>query len=581
MLKRTNITTPHAAVLIWNYDDRITGAGAQQNTLDTLSEPMIVSTVSCRQIQTSKSKSQPDGSFNFILAPTKNWVEAITPGSWCCILMSNTPITQDNLLHADRKQVKMIGKIESVRAEVQVNDEGARNTMFNVSGTDWGHIFNSVLYIDNLLASANDPKNQGNAAAVAIRNALFGANSASAQAFFVRDNLRSIVNIFGQTLGDFTKAGTAINRLAKSIYNFRIPRQMQSFFDFVDESGKYTETQIINDILTLQTGRLVGSDTYDTTPEAIGFIDPFSLQGTNTFWQILLENSNPALNEMFCELRWAKDPTSSDLQLTLFNRIKPFSFSDTDPNNLKNLRSYFANIRCHFIQPDGDIDPVDVMSINAGTNWRDKYNFVEIKPQFQDFNVIGNWSKQKCQDADEVAFSREGFRPLMVGTKQFPYNGTKTLTLNTLKVDFDQLPSWVALLREWYFDTHRMLNGTITLHGVDDYIAVGDNIRFSAGFINPTPNINEATVQAGQNQYVLAHIENVSHSFTVVNGDTRSYVTTIQFVRGIIVNGQNALTGAGALDQFAHEVGPVKDNNTANVFSTSDQQDPGPKAKGT
>jgi hypothetical protein len=348
------------------------------------------------------------------LAPTKNWIEAITPGSWCVILMGNTPITKDDFTTADRKHVKMIGKIETVRADVQVNDEGARVTTFNVSGVDWGHIFNNIMYIDPLIAASSDPKNQGNPIFIALRNALFGADGASPQIRPVYDNLNSILQIFGTPLaGDLDAQGKSINRLAKAIYNFIIPTEMQTYFQFVKKPAKNaTPTMIssnkINDVLTLQTGRLTSYGQYDETPEALGFIDPFSLQGTNTFWQILLENSNPALNEMFCEMIWDdQDPTSNNLSLTVFNRIRPFSFNDNtqtqptitgppaqDQYTLNHLRSYFSNVPTHYIQDveigqtieePAPINPVDVISINAGTNWRDKYNFIEIKPQFQDF----------------------------------------------------------------------------------------------------------------------------------------------------------------------------------------------------
>jgi hypothetical protein len=410
---------------------------------------------------------------------------------------------------------------------------------------------------------------------------LFAADGATPAIRPVFDNLRSIVGIFGQPAIGLTKVGEDSNRLAKAVYNFRIPKEMVDFFSFENAHGPIKSQpingQLINNILSLQTGRLVDIEEYDTTPEALGYIDPFSLQGTNTFWQILLENSNPALNEMFCEMTWNNDdPSNNNVALTLFNRIKPFSFNDSDPNNLKDLRSYFKNLRTHYIQTDGgDIDPVDVISINAGTNWRDKYNFIEIRPNFSEFQILGNWSLKKCQDSDAVAFEREGFRPYIVGTKQFPYKGSKTPDPSDLHVDFEQLLPWVKLLREWFFDTHRMLNGTLTLHGIDNYIAVGDNIRFDAGLLNPTPNINQATVQAGVNQYILAHVESVSHSFTVVNGDTRSYVTTIQFVRGIVVSTGNVLTGAGALDQFATAVPFDKDKNSTNVLGDSDPKSGG------
>lgn len=567
------VKTPHAAVIIWNYNDRLgrEDTGTAADATDDVNQ-RIISTLSCSQIQTSKGKSQPNGTFSFVMAPYANWVESITPGSWCAILMSNTPISKDDITSANRLQVKMVGKIESVRVDVNMDDGGARHTTYNVSGTDWGHIFQSMLYIDNLLAAENDPRSQGNAAAVAIRNALFGNNGGSPKSFAVRENLASIMNIFGQNLDGFDDAGRAINRLAKAIYDFRMPQQMVDFFKFTDPRGNISRDRRVNKILKLQTGRLVGNDKYNEDPEASGFIDPFSLQGTNTFWQILLENSNPAMNEMFCEMKWDKDPSViGSPSLVLYNRIKPFSFKESDFDKPRSLTSMFQDLRTHLIEDKGDIDPVEVISINAGTNWRDKFNFIEIKPQFQDFVVIANWVKQKSQIADPGAFQREGFRPLIVGTKQFPFDGKKDPL--DVHVDMSQLSLWAQTLREWYFDTHRMLNGTIVLHGVDEYIAVGENIRFPAGLINTTPNMNASTVKKGANEFVLAHIENVSHSFAQIDG-ARTYTTTIQFVRGIIVDGDNVISGRGTLDQFAASVGIGDSRNRTNVISTSDENDP-------
>jgi len=207
----------------------------------------------------------------------------------------------------------------------------------------------------------------------------------------------------------------------------------------------------------------------------------------------------------------------------------------------------FQNIKTHII------DDVTVISVNAGTNWRDKYNFIEIKPQFQDFDIIANWSKQKTQQKDEDAFNREGFRPLIVGTKQFP------VSPDAKNFNPDQLEAWALLMREWFFDTHRLLNGTITMTGSNEYIAVGNNIRFDAGLINPTPNANAAANNAKKNQYVLAHVESVSHNFAVGPDGARVYTTTIQFVRGIYVNQNLQLYGEGKLDKYPNNVPPAGD----------------------
>ena len=570
------IKTPHAAVLIWNYSDRIgapegkyNATGVKKlNEVEKGSPPLIISTLSCVSIHTHKSKSDPVGQFNLILAPYKNWVSTITAGSWCAILMSNKSIEKKDLERANPKHVKMLGRIETVRCETSVDESGKRKTLYYVSGTDWGNIFTSMLYIDNLINSNENDKNQGNPAAVAIRNALFGERG-SPKSMTVKENLSVLLKVMGKNLGGFSKVQDDIGRLAKTIYEFTIPSELANYFSFKNPQDQRKPAQSINKVLTLRTGWLVGKHKYSESSEAVGFIDPFSLQGTNTLWQILLENSNPTLNEMFCEMDWKDD---GGVQLVLYNRIRPFSYKGFKSSSIRpgGIKSYFQLVRHH------DIDPVTVISVNAGTNWRDKFNFVEIKPNFSDFNVIATLTKQKTQMFDEESFKREGFRPLIFATKQFPIKPND----RSLNIDWQQMTYWVSLLREWYFNNHRMLNGTITMVGASDYIAVGDNIKFPADLLNPTPNINLASMKSMRNHYILAHVESVSHSFTVNPDGAREYITTITFVRGIVVNEANELVGDGMLDQFTSPgagLSDQQDRNTSNVVSTSDPSDPDPQ----
>ena len=565
-MHQIKIKTPHAAVVVWNYKDRAGLEGVSD--LNDINQT-IISTLSLMSIETSKSKSQPDGQFKLILAPYKNWVSTITAGSWCCIMMSNEPIKEKDFTSANPNLVKMVGRIDSVRVETQ-QVEDTRQTRYYVSGTDWGYLFNNIVYIDNLIAEQNSPRNQGNSISVAIRNFLLSKDGIP-QTFRVDDNLRSLVNIFGSTLGPLTKAGQDINRLAYSIYDFNIPTEMSKFFDFRDSSGQRT-TQLTK-TLNLVSGHLSSYNEYEPSNEAIGFVNPFSLQGQHSFWQILLENSNPAMNEMFSEIRW-NDGFAS---LSLYNRIKPFAYKDFKPSagNANRIRSYFQDIKTH------NIDAVSVMSVNAGSNWRDNYNFIEIRPDYSDFKIFENWYAQKTQTYDQKLFERDGFRPLIVNTKQLPVKSESASDPgNIYKADFDQLSAWVQNMKEWYFNTHRMLNGTLTMQGTTEYIGVGDNIKFDAGLINPNTNINSATVKASKNQYILAHVENISHRFTVTEDGARTYSTTIQFVRGIVVNGNKKLFGKGVLDQFTDSMSDTEERNTLNTVSTSTENDPDKKVFG-
>lgn len=568
-------------MLIWNYKDRVgvpngefdaTGIDSKNllaldSSNDKTVTPMIISTLSCVSLQTQKAKNRPDGSFRAVLAPFKNWVSTLTPGSWCVILMGNEPITQKDFKKANKDKVKMFGRIESVRCETKVDANGTRQTLYYVTGTDWGDIFNSVLYVDNLIKGPNDKGNdQGDIAAIAIRKLIFNKDGLLNIAP-TRDNLRGIIDIMGKDLSENTADKKEIGRLANAVYEFKLPNAVAEYFSFKNSENKPIsgKGESLTKVIALKTGWLTDKDKYSNLSEAEGVINPFSLQGTNSLWQILLENSNHALNEMLCDFRWNSD---SSVQFSVYNRIKPFSYKKYKAKAGVNgaIGSYFQNIKYH------DLKNNEVISINAGTNWRDKINFIELKPQFQDFKILENMTKQKVQAFDKNSFQREGFRSLILETKQIPFkiraNSEKQLSYDNIA--YEEMQKWVLMMREWYFGTHRMLNGTLVIHGISNYISVGDNVRFSSGLINPTTNMSKDILAHGHT-HVLAHVESVQHDFNVGNNGARSYVTTIQFVRGITVNDSNELVGDGILDQNVTSVSTAQDRNTLNTVSTSDE----------
>lgn len=559
----TRIRTPHAAIVVWNYDNRI--SATPSSGLDN-ADKIIISPVSIMAISTSKSKGDPQGSFNFVLAPTRNWVAQLTPGSWCVILMGNSPITQDDVKKVNPSQLKMIGKIDTVRLDTKANSDGSRSSAYYVSGVDWGHVFHNVLYIDSNLTAPTDPMNQGNGAFIAIAKILFGEKGVPTTAT-TSANIAALLKVFGSKLAGFSDTGASVNVLTKSVYEFNLPTDMSKFLGL---NSKGAPASNINSALELITGKLSGQDKYSQVKESFGFIDPFSLQGTNTFWQILQSNSCPALNEMVAEMR----PGLSGTQLVLYNRIKPFAIKGALSSTIlqglpggRDLVSYFQDLKVH------EIDPYTVTAINAGTNWRDKYNFVEIKPIISQFPVVEAGYKQYTQSTDEKSFSREGFRPMIVASKYLPasfYSNTQ------LETPIQNLKGWVYALRTWFFDTHKMLNGTVSLTGIDGHIAVGDNIKLDAALLNPNTNFNSAIV-ALKNSFLLAHVESVSHSFSVGDDGARTYTTNIQFVRGIFVN-NSLLPLVASLDAGAVESKQKNMTKDATINSESVIATPSPDA---
>lgn len=719
------IRTPHAAVKIWNYVDRIQAEGASKKVPHNAVSEVIVSTISCNAIQTVKTKANPVGQFNFVLAPTRNWTATITPGSWCVVMMSNEPITKEDLATANPKLVKMVGKIDSVRTSVTTTSGGARVTQFLVSGQDWGHIFNNTLYIDPLIVDSADQRyDQGNTLFLELIRYI--KRDGAPMVTRVRENILSLLEIFGKPLSFEDK----LERLGKNTHNIVMPNEMAKFFGF-ENKEIFKEVHLYSGALNSEEAK------YDIdVNDGLGWINPFSLVGANNLWQVLQDNANYVLNEMFNDLIWE----DSRPKFGLFNRIKPFAFRQ-EPlgDQTTEIRSLFKNV------PSIELDEATIISVNAGTNWRDKYNFIEIKPEAAEFSIYDNWVKQKAQawdDSGSDVFDREGFRPLIMSVKQIPFKkvevaktgeyqrrrkvrgywknkpidltictvnganagdcwvaeaivddtqawfdaakadglqwsinasyrtmrqqqnlqstglaakpglsmhqcgcaidiqpildntsfhsstpeGQEVLarlevigqqygwerpyadepwhfeyrkwtpsdaepntvitqiensdgTVTTYHIDPRALVEWTSLLQEWYFDTHRLLNGQITMTGSTEHIPVGYNIMFDAGLLGVKTNLNAGHIGSQGKSYILAHVETVKNVFKVDDRGARTYQTVIEFVRGIVVDKNKNLIGEGTLDTLSTALKAEETVNNITVVASATPDDPGEKIK--
>ena len=640
--------TPHAAVIIWNYKYRLGSdldlTNAQVNDTDV----RIVSTLSCISIQTSKTKSHPAGNFTIQMAPYKNWVGEITPGSWMVILMSQKKITAKDLDRASPSKVKFFGRIESVRVSVTANETGARQTVYTVTGKDWGTIFENIIYIDSLAQGEGGAI--GNATALGLAF-LFAEKDDSGVLQSARDMLRGLLGLWGAPLGldpNSIHEGN-LNIILKPSATFTIPSRVSSFFGFDTKHPEDTQDllatkglQKLNSLLPdstydANTSHPGPKTTYDYTdssnfhlrnvvdtlhlstgivtnntkwlcqpvepPESYGYINLSALIGQHTIWQVLQDHACPMMNELFCDLSFPQTKGRAPM-LTLFNRIKPFyikpesenyqslsnhkgdlgNTKDANPDLVKKYISRFDNVRMI------PIPTADIINFEGGTNWRDKVNFVEVRSAINDETLMKDAThaviKLNAQIADQYAFQREGFRPMIAATKQLPRVEGDAEKEGGINAGLRELVSWKYLLREWYFDTHRMLNGTVTFLGQDEYIRIGDNILISADILSATNNYNALHRKYKQNTNLLLHVESVSQSFTVGGNGERHWATTVQFVRGIAVGSNGKILPFGndkdndpRTDRDASKLDEHQDRNLVNTVSTSTEQDPDPQKK--
>jgi len=626
-------------VFIYNYRDRFGSSNLKFDQFEV--DQIILNTVSLINVTTSKSKSSPNGSFEFTLAPTKNWVAAITPGSWCVILMSNSYI-DDKAKYGggkvDEKSFKMLGRIDSVRAATNTNQTtGARETKYVVQGTDWGGIFNTQFYVDPLNRAGNETalstmermgyeayllralgikiKNTDIPHALQIENdapdevkkPIFdvagfmknGGNSSINEPSPIdpakkpasepiklpsaADNIDFLLQLWGRTDDASSSLSNATGLMAKSIHTFKLPKKVAEYMDFRDKANK--PGSAIAQILTQITGKLSGYDKYTGVDDCAALIDFSTVLGNHSIWQVLNSNNNSNINEMFPEIRFENGKP----RMVLYNRVRPFIINDKkvaleDRIRVGDGRGAGGQVGQEIIGSDmaeqyfsdfinvrrKEIDLNDIIAVNYGTNWRDRLNFIEI-------NVAGNLYKEnyakdikeQSQFADEESIGRDGLQPMIA---QFAYAPAKSGYEHPLNIFV-----YKYAMKEWYFNTHKMLNGSIQLVGQDQYIQVGDNIIFPAEGFGEAKNMSSAQKASKKFSYILAHVESISHTAQVSPHGGRSFTTTISFVRGVISDKSGKIIqipgDAGAVDQDAKKVTPTVEKNIG-VFGTSASKDP-------
>jgi hypothetical protein len=544
------IKQPDCRVIIFNYDDREGSDLAQPKLFFQYKEVDVSSDI--MSVSTSKAKMSPSGQFNLTLAPTRNWVAEISSGSWIAIFIDNKTIPDLDLISWKKDSLKWIGRIDTVRASRSMDQtSGAYLTQYSVAGRDWCASLESFVYIDPIASETPS------ALKVSPFNSAFGQSTrlavdSKALKLYEKglpsssDVADGLFDIWGKQGSSFKISAVADKETTQrftpySPFNIpiRIPVAM----------GK-APLPTLSDAIDRQHGILVGPGKYERNTESVGAIDIRIMLGINTLWQVLQGSATVGgINEIYGDLAFNGDSPS----MTLYKRVRPFSLQPAglsiqslslDYDSLSNAiagKSSSNDIKSSFFYlPKTYIDPENIISVDAGTNWSDVVNFIEILPDLSMWHFL----KQplpvfKIENAtfNISSYAISGFKPMKLNVNFFPpKDGGTTPDINGLK-------NWLPVLKEWYFDTHKMLNGTITFSGQSGHIAVGDNIIFPAGVVADGSFIATSGIPSfggDSDPYILAHVESVSNAYSKQPDGSTSFMTTVQFVRGVITDSKGS-----------------------------------------
>jgi hypothetical protein len=501
--------------LRWEIRDTIADRNTELSSLGIRDPLIVINDAVNVTVSVQKGKS---ASFSAALVYGDiNYSTAIAPGDIVIVNMVNW---ESKVLELHQRAsslssinrfndgFKGIFKIVNVSRQLMTSDDGRKSYRYSVSGQAFSELDTTIVY-NPAIAEAFKEKSR------ALYTSLIGD--------YYSDFLRStndcetlIQSLFKILLGEpyRTKSieipdygqthyalpsgvarlmGRGNSKYANEIYNLITGTWRDS-----SKQSKSVLSQYFNPGITLVGGK---NNIYSTNVPMLGnkFIAPEDWN-YKTAWSIMSDHLNGTMNEMYASFR--ADPITGNIYPTVVARQKPFNNTTFTPPPGNFPVTYFKNL------PYWKLSPSAAVSFNFGKNEALRFNFVQVytrglaATQALDFtNQIFN--QNFVEDADDI--QRHGMKPYTVSSNfDFPIGGEKRI----------RAKEWSIIVADWVMNGQLKESGTITCIGIEEPIAVGDNLLFDG---------------------VVYHIEAVVHNFQIAPDGRKVFRTNLSLSYGIDV----------------------------------------------
>jgi hypothetical protein len=242
-----------------------------------------------------------------------------------------------------------------------------------------------------------------------------------------------------------------------------------------------------------------------------------------TAWSIIMGNINSVMNEMYTTHRVGLD-----------NRVYPSVVVRQKPFTSEHFQGPYVTTK-FFQLPRWKVSASLLYDLQTSRNDAARFNFVQVftrqlaETAEQDMAqqiALGNFQ------IDDGDISRAGLRPYVV-TSNFDFPSAKGGDSGKKL----HAKEWAEIVSDWIIDGHLKESGVLTFQGLQEPIAVGDNLEFDG---------------------IIYHIEGVSHTM-VIQGDKKSWTTKV--------------TVSFGMDMRSSKAGPVYANMTHTDAQTANEKD--------
>jgi hypothetical protein len=509
--------------LRWNVRD--TEHNGDGTNKQDLKDPFIVIN-DCVQLSINSNKSSHVHQMSAILMGGDfNYSTAIAPGDFVLVNMVNsdevlfgkngTPQTPSssslyararakNSINRVNDGFKGIFKIQSVRRILTVAPNGVKMFHYQLAGSAFTE-FNQVVYFNPYLFNT-DTKNLERA------SGLLNTDASKEWAENFKKDKNNISSIFKSLVGFLIGKGFPADYVEqkKDVVinhnkNFMIPSEVGNLLG-LSKSSNLKAADMFNYQVGIQQYDGNSLNPISMTKDGMFYVgkelsgsvlmqaEPWS---SVTAWSILNQYTNSLINEIYTSFKQMPNGT---IMPCVVLRQKPFTSKQFVIDEPTIPTTPFLSI------PRWKISPDLIVSLSLGRDEVARINFVHIigKTRYVDIkDQVAQQASSKLFQEDSDDIQRNGLRPFISACDfDFPTDESK----------LSKSGIWNKLMFDWLNNGHLKENGTLVCAGLQENIAIGDNVQI------------EDTV---------LHIESVNHVMQIDANGNKTFRTTLQLSYGV------------------------------------------------
>lgn len=503
-------------------------------------KPMLVYSDAVSVVTTDNKASMSSTSTMVLKCGDINYATAVHPGDFVIINMVQWESDAQRIRDKAEalKPINEIGdgfkgvfKIQSVVKNLKVSKDGTKNLYVTITAASFTE-FNNVVYYNPAIAAAF--AEQGAALySTAIGDYYADKLKANSEVQEVVTDLFKI--LIGQSRKKFD---AKIKNYGNT--HFKIPSTLgaligrpdikfaSEFYNYIIGIWKDSKNNNANstNIGPGMNPGFTSDSNFIRTGMSIAGRKSVQIENWNnqTAWSIIMANINSAINEMYTTHRVGPD---NRVYPTIVVRQKPFTSEHFTGGSA---------VTKFFQVPRWKVSANLLTDLQTSMNEAARFNFVQVFTRQLSDTAEQDMSQQIALGNffyDEGDIERQGLKPYVV-TSNFDFPAAKNGD-NGKKLHARE---WAELVSDWVIDGHLKESGVLTFHGIQDPIAVGDNLEFDG---------------------IVYHIEGVSHIMTISPDGIKSWSTKV--------------TVSFGMDMRSSKEGPVYPNMTHTDAQSNNKED--------